>query len=692
MRSFIITSFLLILTFSVSAQTFANKDFYLIDSIDLETVSDYDKEVLQKYLTAYHEAKSDTAALAQLGQLIENCFDEGIWPRYNLYVREKSHELRENEKDSALIKKYLYYEASSYGNEGYLHSENGDYNKEEKAYLKALELFKLADSNEGIAQIYNFLGTVADAQGDLIKGLDYMQKGLELAIKVNDVKGMAGAYANIAASHLTIHNYELARFNYQQAISNAQKCNDVLVEENARAGLAYVLYGEGKLDSALIEAERAMDLVRQDGSVEKGRAIFIYKVLGKVYLEKNQPDSAIVYFKQMIANSIGNGNNINTGNGYEGIGKAYLQKADYDSSLYWGRKCYSLGKEINYPFSVSAGASILMASYKKLNQPDSALKYAEIHYNGTIDRLSEENTKNLFQQSEKYKFDEQKKIDDLKFEQEIALERAARQRNATIMYSALVIILLLVGGAFFIFRQLKTIKSQQVELSSAYAQLEESKKNELIASNLKALQSQMNPHFIFNALNSVQDLVLLQDIRNSNKFLGKFSDLIRKILLSSQKQFITLNEEIETLQLYLDLETLRFGKDFHSEITQNLSAINVDEQLVPAMFIQPFAENAMKHGLFHKKGEKRLSIAFSEDDKHLICTITDNGIGTEAAAKIRERQTSLHTGFSTEAIKNRIDLLNQKLEQPIELVQTDLQEEGKVVGHQVIVRFPKNLS
>lgn len=210
---------------------------------------------------------------------------------------------------------------------------------------------------------------------------------------------------------------------------------------------------------------------------------------------------------------------------------------------------------------------------------------------------------------------------------------------------------------------------------------------EMVASELKALRSQMNPHFIFNTLNSIQDIVLLQDIRSSNKFLGKFSDLMRKILLSSEQQFIALDEEVEILNLYLDLEKLRFGDEFKIDFSCNIPEEEQERIRLPAMFVQPYIENAIKHGLFNKKGEKRLFVSFQMlNEQTLECIVQDNGIGQKQAAALKKDR--LHTGFSKEAINERIQLFNQALDKKIKLQILDLEKDGLALGTKVILYFP----
>ncbi|NJN77671.1 MAG: histidine kinase [Saprospiraceae bacterium] len=211
--------------------------------------------------------------------------------------------------------------------------------------------------------------------------------------------------------------------------------------------------------------------------------------------------------------------------------------------------------------------------------------------------------------------------------------------------------------------------------------------NELKTSQLTALKAQMNPHFLYNALNSIQDLILQKDIPNASRYLTKFSHLMRQILEASGHLGIPLRAEIQILNLYLELEKLRFGDDFQYEITLP-ERINLETTQVPSMIIQPFVENAVKHGLLHKtKGIKTLNINFELQDL-LICTITDNGIGREKSEKIKIRQGKTTTSFATSATQKRLEILNQTHQQKIGLEIIDLIENREATGTKVVLRIP----
>ncbi len=211
-------------------------------------------------------------------------------------------------------------------------------------------------------------------------------------------------------------------------------------------------------------------------------------------------------------------------------------------------------------------------------------------------------------------------------------------------------------------------------------------RNKMISSQLTALKSQMNPHFMFNTLNSLQDLILKNDIKSTNYYLSKYGMLMRRILEYSEKNTILLSEEIELIDTYLQLEKLRFGDDFIFEINVEVN-MNTDQIDVPPMILQPFIENAIKHGLLHKKGPKKLTLHFSISNQ-LICQIEDNGVGRKKSAEINSKFKSKHQSFATQATEKRIELLNVHSNTTFSFEIIDIEENGFALGTVVIIKIP----
>ena len=212
-------------------------------------------------------------------------------------------------------------------------------------------------------------------------------------------------------------------------------------------------------------------------------------------------------------------------------------------------------------------------------------------------------------------------------------------------------------------------------------------KEQLALSQLTALRSQMNPHFMFNVLNSVQGLIYSNQKSKASEYLGKFSDLMRKILEASDKKEITVEKEFELLDMYISLEKSRFDTDFEYKINLPTS-IDLSQYVIPSMIIQPFVENAIKHGLMHKIGLKELKINGQIINEYWQFVIDDNGVGRAKAEQINKSFKS-HKSFATNAIESRISLINKVSSSKIEIVIEDKMSYTKEsLGTKITILIP----
>jgi ligand-binding sensor domain-containing protein/putative methionine-R-sulfoxide reductase with GAF domain len=249
----------------------------------------------------------------------------------------------------------------------------------------------------------------------------------------------------------------------------------------------------------------------------------------------------------------------------------------------------------------------------------------------------------------------------------------------------LITISTLVGNKIKSIEAEQNIQQKQIEILSISEQLSKAK--------LESLRSQMNPHFIFNSLNAIQECILTNNVDAAYKYLSKFSKLQRMVLNNSQKELIPLSDEIEMLQLYLSLESLRFSKSFTYHIDM-AGVTDINEIMVPSLLTQPLVENAIWHGLRNKEGDKTLTIMYKEEDGLLFISIDDNGIGREEAAAIKRQKIGSEQFASkgTIILQQRLYVLSQQLKTAIQLQTIDkVDESGKAAGTKVIISFPSYL-
>lgn len=204
----------------------------------------------------------------------------------------------------------------------------------------------------------------------------------------------------------------------------------------------------------------------------------------------------------------------------------------------------------------------------------------------------------------------------------------------------------------------------------------------------KNLQQQMNPHFIFNTLNSIQYYMYQHDKMATNDYMSKFSRLMRKTLENSRFTAIPVKDELEALTLYLELEALRFKNKFNYTVTID-EDIDVVMHKIPTMLIQPYVENAICHGLMHKEEQGTVSVDLRLEENTIVCTIHDNGIGREAALKIKNSNNGQHQSLGTTITESRLKLVHSFYGSSMKIEYQDLKsEDGTPQGTKVIIHIP----
>lgn len=221
-------------------------------------------------------------------------------------------------------------------------------------------------------------------------------------------------------------------------------------------------------------------------------------------------------------------------------------------------------------------------------------------------------------------------------------------------------------------------------------------REDLITHQLSAIRARMNPHFLFNILSSIQALIYINRKQDAIDVLGNFSQLMRIILDISDKDFISLEEEINTLQLYTSLEKIRFEEE--KDIVINFiidPQLDLENITIPTLLIQPIVENAFKHGLLHKQGLKILEISFEKGVRHLVdylvICVSDNGIGRSNSEEINKKKIkqNLHKSFATKAIFKRIELINKnRVKKPVTIEYKDYFKDGVSTGTTVEILIP----
>jgi len=540
----------------------------------------------------------------------------------------------------------------------------------EDYHEKALKAAEEINDSFLIVFSLNNAGVDCRRQDKLQKAFDYHVRALRLAEKINDVRNICVATNSIGNIQLTTEKYADAITHFNHALELEEKShNDLGIAINL-GNLGYAYQGQNKLDLAIQYYKRSLAM-NQKMDRPIGMAI-CYNALGTGYKEKKDYQSAMFYLKKALEVNDKVDDKVHVAESYLSIGKLlgaqgkheearkYIMQS-IDISNFWGFKAMLMDayKALATDFKESGDFR------KSLDAMDKSLLYKD-------SILDEKSAMALTQMQTIYDVD-QKNIQIRNLEHDKMIGELRTKRNVVVTFSlAAFLIMAIVGGLFYIrHRNLKTNK-QTLQLE------------------LRSLRSQMNPHFIFNSLSSIHRYIWSNNQEEASDYLTKFSRLMRLILDNTQHTFVTLNKELESLRLYLDLEALRCNGIFEYQFNVD-PEINDEEVLIPPMILQPYVENAIWHGLVHKQPDEKglLDIEIVLKKRSLVCTITDNGIGRKKAMEIKDRKGRTHNSVGMKVTEGRIDLIRKINNKEAKVTVTDLEDEsGQATGTKVTIVLP----
>ena len=504
----------------------------------------------------------------------------------------------------------------------------------------------------------NIYADVVDAQYylnfSLSKSLEYSLAAYTKSLKYNDKKKQEESLSSIANTFAMMGDVKKAKAYCFLELNMAIEAEIHTGMMNACNRLIKIYYNESKYDSCIYFGNMALKKAKETNNLEfesitKARLVPIHianKDFKKASLLLNE-----IYQYQKGRNQINELVQL-----HHLFATYYLAKNELDSALKSGQIALNYSEKAKDLGFIYNQYYLLHKIYRKKKDFSKALLYLEKYYDLKDSLKNIESIKNVNLLNTQYETTlKEQKIKELEQEKKLE-ELALARRNYQIV--AVIIAFVLIAVVFFlVFLRYKANKKKQLleaELKTKETQIANA------SAELKAIKAQMNPHFMFNALDSIQELILTDNKPLALEQVSRFAKLSRDILRASTQQGIDIEDEAAFLREYLELEKLRFSNDFSYEINIPEDILNSDISL-PPMLIQPYVENALKHGLLHKIGEKILKINFELDKqgKKLIITVTDNGIGLKNS-KERNKNRKNHQSFATNANHRRVDLLNEQ--------------------------------
>ncbi len=536
----------------------------------------------------------------------------------------------------------------------------------------------------------NCIGNYYYQRAAFDKAIDYYTKALSLSEKDKDEKNIIISKSNIANVYTHTQKQSKAIPLYKECDGILLKNGDSLSQNRAAilTNLATAYSSTNHHDSAIYIYNKVFDICTKKNIVF-GLGITLSN-LSSEYYQIGSYSQAISSCEKALKLIEENHMDFIKVNVYKSLGSTYVALKQFDKGIEFLNKGKEFAKQMTDQENLVELYGKLYKAYFQINDFKNAYLNSIDYINLKDTIFGIEKEKAITEINTKYET-EKKEAAIKELTQEKTISDLQSQQKSVLIYSILGAIVALVVLSYFLFTRYKAKKQNEllkIKLEEAEKIIDAEKK--AAESELKALKSQMNPHFIFNALNSIQEQFMYGDKLKGNEQLGNFTYLTRQILTVSGKKQIPLSTEIEILNKYLELEKMRFQNDFEYNVSFS-NKIDEDYTQLPPMLIQPFVENSIKHGLLHKEGFKKLSVYFdiSEGEEYLICTVTDNGIGRKKAAEINAGKTTKHASFSTGSIEQRLELLNNNLKQNNMITYEDLLDNhGQCEGTRVVIKIP----
>lgn len=517
-----------------------------------------------------------------------------------------------------------------------------DFDKALQFQDSALAVAEKRDDKKDIAACFNNYGNILSMKGNYQAALEYHIDALKLSKEIDDLEGLSASHANAGNVYYYLKDFDHTIFHYLEAAKGYEALDNPINQMIIEINTGDVYLEKNELDSALIYFKTVLEYHEEVGNPNLSAENYIK--LGATYTRLNEFELALDYLqkgrevKEMIQDKNG------LANVYKSLGECYLNLGDLDQA----KEFLELAKEYaTYVQSLkflSETHLLLSKLYERKNDFESSLSAFKTHTSLNDSILNKESLDRISEL--KVEFEAEQKdaeIEILTKNAEIKNLQLAKQRNIIL---SIILISIFLSGIIFFFIERRNAKYRLHNINL----------------ELEALRSQMKPHFIFNALNSILHFIESNKNKEAGSYLLKFSKLIRTTLNNTLQDEILLEEELNALKEYVQIESLNLERKLALEI-QVESSIDTKNILISSLMLQPLVENAIWHGISPKQEDGTISILISKEKQKLVCEIVDNGIGINAKGSKRHNSQSLGTKLT----KQRLELVNKKYKTNCEL-------------------------
>ena len=532
---------------------------------------------------------------------------------------------------------------------------------------RAIETARSINDTVPLADALNTLGNIYKDMLLFNEAIDSYFEALDLWENKNDSSGLAIAYGSIALMYFYQQEYDRAlEFNLKK-LPISEKAGDLWEQSKTLNNISQIYSAREMHDSSLYFLKKGL-VLNEKMNYRSGIANACHNIAAAYYM-KGKSDSANHYISRSI-NIAENINDPELPSYLITLARYQRGQKNYADALANARKAYLMATDQNEPIIVSSAAGLLSDIYSETGRKGMAYDYLK-EFLAINDSISNnEFLKKITRLEIQNEYDRKQEEAEFEHSQELLIrENRIKQQNLYVRGLIILLVLLVVISIFYI---------HNTRLRARYARIDLEQ---------RLLRAQMNPHFIFNSLCAIQDLILAGEPEKANTFLVKIASLMRNILENSREEFIPLEKEIETLKLYLDVQQLRFETEFEYKFNID-SSIDTENISVPPMLAQPCLENSVDHGLLPGKNGGKIEVSYKIQDDLLKLEVTDNGIGRNKAANEQQERLKKKS-ISTAVIQERLDFFRKKLKSKnIGYEIKDLFEESEPSGTKVIIMMP----
>ncbi len=588
----------------------------------------------------------------------------------------------------------------------YVFSFRGDLNKSEHYCSLSLDYFKQVDNKRGMINAWNGLSYLAKQQNNLDEALSYIREAVEMARSVNDTTSLADVLNSLGNLYKEIGLFKSAIDTYFEALQLWEETNDSTGLSIAYGSIGLMYFYQKDYPKALEFTMKKLSIVK--AKRELWEMSKTYNNLANIYSAMNLCDSALHYNRKNLA--LNKKMNYKSGlvMAFHNLALAMLLKQEIDSALYYGTravdlaqqindpllnnalitmarvdsarndykvalqnamKAYRMAKQQNRPLVVAEASELLSDLYRLVGRKGLAYDYLTEYQQINDSINSDAFHKQITRLDLQYDYDKKQKAAEYEQMQERLLHESRIERQRFYLNGLVIFIFLLMV--------ISSLYLRHSRFRARYARIDLEQ---------RLLRAQMNPHFIFNALCAVQEFILAGKAHEANTFLTKIARLMRNILEQTSQEYVPLDQEIETLKLYLDLQQMRFSQEFEYHFSVD-EAIDPENFSVPPMLAQPCVENSVEHGLLPRGEKGHLNISYQLKNGLLRLEITDDGVGRQQAKEtvgnIKKRSAS------ASLTEKRLEFFRKSLkEKNISYEIIDLYEGDTPKGTKVVMMLP----